>query len=133
MRQKVIEALKPLHAISIENRCGVGTPDVNFSGGWLELKNLSAWPAKPETVVAIPHFSPQQRVWQRRRHLAGGGSWVLLQVDVDFLLFTGLVAAKSLGFAVRADLEHLAVGCRFFGTTASEVPFDEWLIKLLTR
>lgn len=35
MRKRVVSALKTLHAVSVENGVGAGTPDVNYAGGWL--------------------------------------------------------------------------------------------------
>ncbi len=32
MRQNVHKALKPWHALAVENRCGAGTPDTNYGG-----------------------------------------------------------------------------------------------------
>jgi hypothetical protein len=104
MRQRVIQALKPLDAISVENSCGPGTPDVNYIGGWLELKRVAAWPANLRTPVRIPHFSPQQKVWLARRCQRGGRAYVLLQVERDWFLIDGLVAASGLGTWNRDDL-----------------------------
>lgn len=87
MRHRVIRALKPLHAIPVENLVGPGTPDVNFIGGWLELKSLDGWPARPETPVKIDCLTPQQRVWLWQRSQAGGHAFLLLKVGNDWLIY----------------------------------------------
>ena len=98
MRRRVIRALKPLHAIAVENGCGMGTPDVNLStGAWIELKSIDAWPARPETPLRIEHFSQEQRIWLLQRSKAGGEAWLLLKVADDWLLFDGEMAAALVG------------------------------------
>lgn len=104
MRQNVVKALKSLDAVSVENPCRPGTPDVNYVEGWLELKWDSAWPIRPETNVAIDHYTPQQRLWSMRRWTRGGTVHLLLQVADDWLLFPGDVASKLVGNATRAEL-----------------------------
>lgn len=104
-RAKVIRALKPLHAVPVENRVGVlGTPDVNYIEGWIELKWRRAWPVKPDTPVTLPHFTIQQRRWLKKRWNAGGNSWLLLQVQREWLLFSGRDAADYLGLLTRKGL-----------------------------
>jgi hypothetical protein len=98
MRNRVIRALKPLHAVSVENGCGPGTPDVNCTTCWIELKSLPAWPKRPETPVRIDHLTPQQRVWLWARDKAGGAAWLLLKVADDWLLFQPpVVTAPAFG------------------------------------
>ncbi len=104
MRGKLIKALKPLHAVAIENRVGLGTPDVNCIGGWIELKWLRAWPKRAKTIVRVKRFSLEQRIWLQRRFDLGGRSWLLLQVRREWLLFTGPVAAEHVGYVDREGL-----------------------------
>ncbi len=104
MRKRVVNALRDLDAVSVENGCGVGTPDVNFVGGWIELKSMEGWPADEAMPLQVPHFTPQQRVWLTRRTRAGGRAWLLLKVAHDWLLFDGEVAARTIGFRTRRDL-----------------------------
>lgn len=105
MRQNVVRALRSLDAVSVENRVGPGTPDVNFVEGWVELKWLRSWPKRPETPVALDHpLEVEQRAWIRRRRKRGGNVWVLLQCGREWLLFDGLVAADFLGTSTRAEL-----------------------------
>lgn len=101
----MIEVLRPLDAVAVENRCGPGTPDVNFIGGWVELKWLRAWPKRAETPVKLDHdLTPQQRAWLKRRSHRGGSTWVLLQCRREWLLLPGRVAAEVIGTATRLDL-----------------------------
>lgn len=109
MRRTVIKILRPLHATSIENGVGVGTPDVAYAGGWLELKSIDAWPKKPDTPLRVPHFSPAQKVWITKHRLAGGVVDVLLKVEQDWLLIDGQMAVDILGVAPREALIFHAV------------------------
>jgi len=90
-------ALKSLDPVRIENRLEKGTPDVNFLYGWIEVKQIDKWPVRKETPLRVPHFSPDQRTWLRRRWRAGGLAAVAIKVERDWLLFDGPVAASILG------------------------------------
>lgn len=105
MRQRVVKALKPLDAWSVENPCRPGTPDVNYIEGWIELKWVEKWPARSSTPVRLPHFTPQQKLHLRRRWHLGGNAYLLLQVDQDWFLLNGEEAAKIVGQANRTELE----------------------------
>ncbi len=110
MRSVVVKALKPLHAVSVENSVCPGTPDIWYAEGALELKALDAWPARADTVVRVPHFTQQQRIWLTKRTDAGGNCSLLLTVGRDWLLFNGPVAAWKLGRVTRASLfKHCAM------------------------
>jgi hypothetical protein len=109
MRGRVTHALKPLDAIAVENGVLPGTPDVEFIGGWVELKSLDAWPARHETPVRCDHFNPEQRAWLRRRIRRGGKAWLLLRVGKEWLLFDGATAADILGTATRVQLAQATV------------------------
>ncbi len=97
MRRQVVTVLRPLDAISVENSAYPGTPDVNFVDGWVELKWLRNWPKCETAIVAISHFTPQQRVWLLRRARAGGNVWLLLQCKREWLLFDAQTAARVVG------------------------------------
>ena len=62
-----------LDGIRIEG-ARVGTPDVNYRGGWVECKYLSRWPVHADTrPVKFSHpWTKGQQVWARRRSRAGG-------------------------------------------------------------
>ena len=104
MRQRVVRILRSLHAVSIENGVGVGTPDVNCSWGWLELKQVEDWPARPETPVRIEHFTMQQKVFHRLRRRAGGNSCVLIHIKGEWFLFHKTSVIKNLGELTRAEM-----------------------------
>lgn len=102
--------LRPLHAIPVENGLFPGTPDVNYAGGWIELKKLLQWPKSCNAnPVRVGHFTPQQRMWLRKRWEAKpGSSWLLIQIENVFLLLEGHTAAEILGNATRPELEAQA-------------------------
>lgn len=92
MRQTFVKCLKDarLDPISVENSAYPGTPDVNCTCGWIELKQLDGWPVRANTPVRIDHFTPQQKVWLIRRWLIqGDGAWLLIKVKREWLLLTG--------------------------------------------
>jgi hypothetical protein len=105
-RGRVVKALKHLDAISVENRVLPGTPDVEYIGGWVELKWIRSWPRNSDvSPVHVDHFTPQQRVWLKRRWRRGGRAFVLLQAGgQDWLLLDGETAAQCLGRATRKEL-----------------------------
>lgn len=111
MRRTVVQLLKPLHAVSVENGlCHPGTPDVNCTLGWIELKATNDWPVRATSTVRLDHgLSPQQRIWLLRRRRAGGNAWVLVTVARDWLLFDGAVAAHVLGRVTRLELTEAAI------------------------
>ena len=108
MRQRVVKALKPLDAFSVENPCRPGTPDVNYMEGWMELKHKYEWPKRAATTVRLDHFTPQQRLCLMKRWHAGGNSFLLLQVGDDWLLFDGDVAAEKVGRVNKEELYIIA-------------------------
>lgn len=81
-----------LDPVRIENVVDLGTPDINITHGWIELKYVAEWPKRTNTILRIHHFTPQQRVWLRRRWVAGGGAFFLLKIADEFLLFDGETA-----------------------------------------
>ena len=91
MRQRVVRALNDagLHAVSIENSVGIGTPDVSWAYGFLELKWLRSGP------VRLPHYTAAQRHWLKSRCKAGGVAHLLLCVAGEFFLIWGSVAATA--------------------------------------
>lgn len=108
MRSRVTRALKPLDAVAIENLVQPGTPDVEFIGGWIELKSADAWPKGSNTALRVPHFTPLQRLWLRRRCRRGGKAWMLLRVGREWLLLGGDVASSIVGNSTKAELVSAA-------------------------
>lgn len=96
MRQTVVKALRSLDAVSVENVCGAGTPDVNYTSGWIELKYGASWPKNPSAIVPIK-LRPAQRAWLIRRVRAGGNCWALIRVKDDWVLLGAMSAAVHLG------------------------------------
>lgn len=115
MRTFVIDALEGLHPVAVESGwvCP-GIPDLNYLGGWIELKCVKAWPVRESTPLRVDHFENEQRIWLRKRatyNFRAGmppGSWLLLRVGegalADWLLFQGDVAADRLGYSTKAEL-----------------------------
>lgn len=126
-RSRVVRALRSLDALAIENPICPGTPDVNYIGGWLELKWLRSWPSRENTVVQLPHFTIQQRRWLRDRHALGGDAWLLLQCKAEWLLFTGRDAHDYVGNLTREGL-YKVVRARW--TRGLK---DKELVECLTR
>jgi hypothetical protein len=100
-------------ATRVENRVGIGTPDVNYcvkgrGEGWIELKYADAWPKGEDTVLQLEHYTPQQKVWGRRRRAAGGRCHLLLQVGTDWLLFDAKIAPHFVGKSPKKVLMEKA-------------------------
>lgn len=104
LANRVMKALKPLHAIRVENPCHPGTPDVDTARGWIELKQVDSWPKRASTPLRLPHFTPQQKIWLDKRTRAGGRCWVLVQVEREYFLLSGATASTILGEATREQL-----------------------------
>jgi hypothetical protein len=123
MRSRVTHALKPLDAMAVENSVQPGTPDVNYIGGWIELKSLDAWPKKDNTPVVIGHFNTFQRLWLHRRCKKGGKAWLVLRVGNEWLVLDGVRAAAMVGTATKAEL--IAASAYYWRKT----PTDEELME----
>lgn len=108
-RQRVVQALRSIDAVSVENPAYPGTPDVNTIHCWIECKCEKEWPKRADTPFRLPHFTQQQRVWLLRRCRKGGKAYVLLQVANDWLLFDGERAANGLGTWTRTECETNAL------------------------
>ncbi|RPJ39971.1 MAG: hypothetical protein EHM35_00875 [Planctomycetaceae bacterium] len=114
MRQRIVKLLTEagLDAGSVENPAGPGTPDVQYVGGWVELKWIEDWPKRATTPVVIEHFTPQQKVWAiRRARVDPCGIWLVLEVAKaqQWLLFRGKDVAEIGRSLTRDDLYALAV------------------------
>lgn len=104
VRSWVIKALRPLHAIPVENPIYPGTPDVAHVLGWLELKHVERAPVRASSPVRLPHYTTEQRLWAKMHSRAGGNCHVLLQVEREVFLLDGFVAANILGTATLAEI-----------------------------
>tara|TARA_R110002167_G_C12707228_1_gene655131 strand:- start:29978 stop:30355 length:378 start_codon:yes stop_codon:yes gene_type:complete len=104
-----MKLLKPVDGVRVENMLGKGTPDVNYTGGWIELKQQDKWPVRASTKVKLNHdLSLEQRIWLSRRERKGGTAWVLLQIARDYMLFTGTVASEVIGECTQGELKAAA-------------------------
>jgi hypothetical protein len=109
LNTRILKALKHLNAFRVENACLPGTPDINFTHGWIEAKYLPRWPSKGG-VVACRHFRPEQKAWHLKHALAGGVSYVVIQIDRTVLALDGKVAVMKLGSTTESELRALALG-----------------------
>ena len=97
MRATVVRMLKPFHAISVENAVGApGTPDVNCSLGWIELKSVDK-PKRDETRVRVDHWTKAQKIWLMKRWSVGGAASLLVKVSDYWLLFDPPTAFEVVG------------------------------------
>lgn len=99
------------HLTRIENIVYSGVPDISFcinevkgtasiinaSEGFIELKYLQNWPERAATIVRVPHFKHEQRIWLHDRSIAGGRCFVCLGIGRSTFLIDGLQAAMFLG------------------------------------
>lgn len=108
MWKPVRKAIQPLDPIRIENKCEIGTPDVNYVEGWIELK-IAVPPKRKDTILTIKHYTTEQRTWAIRRAHAGGRVWLFLKVSTEWLLFKGEIAAKYLGYVTLERLREVAI------------------------
>jgi hypothetical protein len=128
LRSVVTKMLCSFDAIAVENPLHPGTPDVNYAEGWIELKYLTKWPKTADVLpVKVAHFTPQQRIWLRRRIAKGGKSFLLLKVGKkEHLLFKGDDAANYLGMVDRQKLIELA--CCYMPKGLKKKEFLECLV-----
>lgn len=104
--QQMWVALRPymvhLHPVRIESHMRAGVADVNYTHGWMELKQLASWPKRAKTSVKVDHFTEEQRNFLTARCRAGGRAYLMLRVNlVDWLLFNGAQASNLIGGAGR--------------------------------
>ncbi|MCC6425667.1 MAG: hypothetical protein IT435_02480 [Phycisphaerales bacterium] len=104
--------LAGLDPMRVENPVLPGTPDVNCTLGWIELKyvGVEQIPKRPETPFRIDHFTAQQRVWLYKRAKAQGACWLLLRLGDERMLFEGDIAAEHLGKETLETTRRFAYG-----------------------
>lgn len=110
-RRHIVQWLRSLDAMAVENSCLPGTPDVEYIGGWIECKYLPSWPKVSDNKpIRLRHsLTLQQRIWLFRRIRLGGRAYVVLQVGREWLLFRGDIAAKYLEHVSKPELLALAL------------------------
>jgi hypothetical protein len=118
-----------LDAYAVENPMVPGMPDVEFVGGWVELKYVPNYPKRKYiTPIRIDHFTPIQRAWIRRRAKYGGRVFVVLRVEDDWFVLPGAKAANHLGIDwVLRDLRANALY-----STEKSLPKQEKLLAVLS-
>ena len=115
-----------LDAQAVENPVNPGTPDVEYIGGWIELKYIEELPKRPDTPIRVPHFRPEQKVWIVKRTNKGGRVHVLLRVENTFFLLDGMFAVNKLGTLTYAQLATSALAVWYRSIDGQE------LINVLT-
>jgi hypothetical protein len=109
LRGWVTKTCRPLDARPTENPADIGFPDVVMLHDiTLELKYLKNFPAREKTIVQLEHYTPEQRVWARRRWRKGGNHGLLLGVGRELLLFAGPASWEDVGYLTRGELYEAA-------------------------
>jgi len=108
LRRWIVECLSPLDAMPVENPAKPGTPDVEYLGGWIEVK-VADKPKRGATAVSVRHYTQQQRIWARDRIRARGTCLFFIQVCHEYVLLDGAVAADVIGEASLTTLKELAL------------------------
>lgn len=103
LRSTVNQLLRPLDAVAVENPAYPGTPDVNYIGGWIELKWERSWPERGG-VLKVEHYTQQQKTWGKRRWMKGGRVCLLLVCGGEWLIFDPVTAAEVVGKSNREQL-----------------------------
>ena len=127
-RREVVKLLAPLDAFPFESALmtakTIGVPDINFAGGFIELKILKAWPKRTDTPVKIPHYTDEQREWARRRTAAGEDVWFMLKVRSEWLLLDS-DGSSRIG---EMNKQELIEACRAYWPTK---PTSDQLCSIL--
>ncbi|MCP4377699.1 MAG: hypothetical protein GY794_16175 [bacterium] len=74
-----------------EDKFNSGIADVSFvcggAHGWIELKQIDAWPKRDRTIVRCKHYTKQQRDFLKAKGAAGGNAWLFVKIGREYLLF----------------------------------------------
>lgn len=77
----------------VENRVKPGTPDLYVSHpkirGWVELKYLAGFPARPTTPVKLSEWTSEQRAFASRAARFGTKCWLVVGVEQEVFVFDG--------------------------------------------
>ena len=83
--------LPPGHEVRVENSAGPGTPDFNFCYQgieiWIEFKQVSDLPKRPDTPVFTNCLEPHQALWHIKRQGAKGRTYIVGGVLNEKLTF----------------------------------------------
>lgn len=73
-----------------EDKLSGGIADVSFvcggEHGWIELKQIDAWPKRKNTIVRCKHYTSEQRIFLKRKGRAGGNTWLFAKIGREYLL-----------------------------------------------
>ena len=110
-RKALVGCFTSVRISRIENEIERGTPDVHFTGDgfscWVELK-VGKEPARANSPVKLEHFTMYQRQWLFDEIKAGGKAYLLLQIERNYYLIRGDVAAIHIGAVPFENLEEIA-------------------------
>lgn len=135
MRSKLVQILSPFHAIPVENKVPpLGTPDINFVGGWIECKRRDKWPVQENRVVTFAHpVNLNQKIWRDLRVRKGGTVILAMQVARDWLFFTKREVFRNFGTFTKQELFDLAefkmTGLRGWSEETRQ-EFRAWIISI---
>jgi hypothetical protein len=104
MRRNLIRLLRHLDARSMESAISIGVPDINYCCGWIELKYVARLPVRQGTLVRIPHYTQEQRIWLLRRYRVSRNAFLLVQVDKHVFLGYGGERASVVGNLTSSEL-----------------------------
>lgn len=110
LNTRIMAALAAYDPHRVENSVGPGTPDIEYIGGHIESKQMPRWPKRPNSILRVPHYTPQQRAWHVGRCVSGGRCHVVIEVASDVFVFDGIMAAEHLGLDfTRAHMQGAAL------------------------
>lgn len=79
------------HVQSHEDRFSEAIPDLSFGArgvnGWIELKQVKAWPKREDTKVKPAHYTSEQANWIIKRNKYAGSCFVFVKVEREYFLF----------------------------------------------
>lgn len=102
-----------------------GIPDVSYSiknapiRGWIELKHVKSWPKRQNTVVKLPHYNPEQKLFLWKHGEASGYCWLFLKIEKNYLLFDH-IQAQNVG-----ELNSFDLNCIAHAKWSNRINFEE--------
>jgi len=101
-----------------EDNISKGIPDVSFAinnngqkiNGWMELKHIKSFPKKRDSIIAIDHYTDDQRKWLLENYETGGATFLFIKIDREYYLFTGS-AMVSVGYRTKDWWLTHCIGC----------------------
>jgi len=94
-----------------EDKFNAGIADLSFvcgnMHGWIELKQMDAWPKRPGTIVSCKHYTAVQRAFLKAKGRHGGNAWLFVKIGREYMLFDW-EEAQLFGTLNGADTRKLA-------------------------